>query len=531
MSTYNSYSRKNSCFPSQYRSQKQASICTNQGLIPNIKDNKNEKYSNNEMNDNESSNQSSLINYNFSLIPIKPVYDSLQQLNLPFSSIRTSISVPNPKMKNRLMNSEQLRHHIAGIKNTNMQYNMMIGGSPGGKNGGVNFYGAMNEVFGNQNISILNGDYINEFDNTVHIAPHPHHFTMPEKLVRAHRSHSRTNSPVRSSSKSRSKSSPKSKRKSSDSSRDNKRRSNKSSRNGNKSYDCYYDSDSDSYRGRSRNKNSKNSSNNRRRSNRSRSRSSSNTRESTGKSGRSTRRIKGKNNDNDDEKGKKGKGKIKRKDNLKRKEEDQYEMIGKMTLDICKLFFDDYEVEKKLDYPLGEIKYFGFKLSLSEPLLSIKQRKFLNPIAIEIVSAKAMPPKPITNKINYATIAPTYCKFSYIDNEKEYKCFEECRHENNKIIFNSIHLLLSGHIKEEELFNILLYKKLNIEIHDRDYEVPKDKRYISNKFDYVDSYRTTYIPNIVYGVASFSLAPLVTGATELTLTAPVETYYHTKGTL
>jgi len=32
----------------------------------------------------------------------------------------------------------------------------------------------------------------------------------------------------------------------------------------------------------------------------------------------------------------------------------------------------------------------------------------LNPIAIEIVSAKAMPPKPTTNKINYATIAQTY---------------------------------------------------------------------------------------------------------------------------
>jgi len=42
---------------------------------------------------------------------------------------------------------------------------------------------------------------------------------------------------------------------------------------------------------------------------------------------------------------------------------------------------------------------------------------------------------------------------------------EEHRQENNKIIFNSVHLLLTGHIKEEELFNSLLYKKLNIEVY------------------------------------------------------------------
>eukprot|EP00833_Pecoramyces_ruminatium_P017944 jgi/Orpsp1_1/1191976/evm.model.d7180000089769.1 len=212
----------------------------------------------------------------------------------------------------------------------------------------------------------------------------------------------------------------------------------------------------------------------------------------------------------------------------KRKEDDQYELIGKTTLDICKLFFDEIEAEKILEYSLGEIKHFGFKLSLSEPLLSIKQRKCLNPIAIEIVSAKAMPPKPSSNKINYAIVAPTYCKFSFLDSEKEYKCYEEYRQNNNKVVFNSVHLLLSGHIKENELFNYLLYKKLNIEIHDRDYEVPKEKKYISDKFDYNDSYRTTYIPNIIYGVASYSLAPLVTGIKELTLVSPVETNFHIK---
>ncbi|ORX43272.1 hypothetical protein BCR36DRAFT_586753 [Piromyces finnis] len=506
----NTNNRKSICIPNQLKLQKQIPSNINQGIIPNIKENKSEKNSNNEMDDNESSNQSSLINYNFSLIPIKPVYDSLQQLNFPFSNIRSTFSNYNSKYKNKFMNTEQLRNHISGNEN------MMIGGDINNR-----YNGGRNELWGNHHINILNGDYVNEFDNTIHIVPHPHHFMVPERYSRIHNSYSRGGSPIRSSSNNRSRSRTKSKKRNSNSKKDEEKKNSKSSKYGNKSYDCYYDEELYPRKGRSRSRSkSNNRSNNRSRNN---SRSRSNVRES----GIKNRRLK--NGNKDDKNNSKSKGSRKGRDKLsKRKEEDQYEMIGKMTLDICKLFFDEYEVEKKLDYPIGEVKYFGFKLSLSEPLLSKKQRKFLNPIAIEIVSAKSMPPKPTTNKVNYATIAPTYCKFSFIDNEKEYKCFEECRKENNKIIFNSVHLLLSGNIKEEDLFNTLVYKKLNIEIHDRDYEVPKDKKYISNKFDYVESYRTTYIPNIIYGVASFSLAPLVTGIKELTLTAPVETNYHIK---
>jgi len=329
-------------------------------------------------------------------------------------------------------------------------------------NSNTNYYGGINEMTGNQNINILTGDYINEFNNTVHIRPHPHHFSIPEKSTKTYQSYSRTDSPVRSSSKTHSKSNSKNKKNSNNkSNRPSKNKKstvdvdsddNDNDKNDNNSeFFDYYDEndDSKSYKKKSTHKKNKNSV-------KIKNKNKNNSERKTVKINKLTEKDKIKNKI-------KGQGRGKKKENFsKRKENDQYELIGKTTLDICKLFFDEYEVEKSLDYPLGEIKHFGFKLSLSEPLLSIKQRKYLNPIAIEIISAKSMPPKPNTNNINYARIAPTYCKFSFIDQEKEYKCFEEHRYENNKIIFNSVHLLLSGHIKEEELFNTLLYKKLNI---------------------------------------------------------------------
>jgi len=434
------------------------------------KENKNDEKNNNELEDEYSSNQSSLINYNFSLIPIKPVYDSLQQLNFPFKS---SFQIPI-RTKYPFMNYESMNQQHNPINN--------------------------NDIFGPNIFSNLSGDYFDEFNNTLHIRPHPHHFAIPEKATRKFRSYSKSQS--RSQSPTRKNNSKE--RKENNHSKTKKKRY--STDESDESNDEDYSTDESRGKSKSKKGYRKNSKSNR-------------TRSSSAKSSRISDKHIHKNKLK-----KKGKG-----DNLsKKKNEDQYELIGKTTLDICKLFFDECEVRKNIDYPLGEIKHFGFKLTLSEPLLSIKQRRCLNPIAVEIVSAKSMPPKPSTNQINYAMVAPTYCKFSYLDSEKEYKCLEEHRQENNKIIFNSVHLLLTGHIKEEELFNSLLYKKLNIEIHDRDYEVPKEKKYISNRFDYVESYRTTYMPNIVYGVASFSLAPLVTGIKELTLISPVKTNFHLK---
>ncbi|ORX84221.1 hypothetical protein BCR32DRAFT_266437 [Anaeromyces robustus] len=505
-------SRKSSFLQNQFKSSMNRPT-TNSFLSNSIKENKNEDNIV-EMND-DISNQSSLVNYNFSLIPIKPVYDSLQQLNIQFSNIRSSFSIPNSKIRN-INNNIKLSNNNEQLKNNkhlNRQYNIN------------NFYG-INDMFGNNNINFFTGDYINEFNNTVHIRPHPHHFLIPEKASRFFGSNTKPESHKRSSSKSQTRNGKKGNNNS------NKNKSSKYKDSDDEYYsDSDYDSDLDTYKGKNSKMNKKKKEKKDKKYKKDKKDNKDNKEKTqNNKYKRSSKYLTGKNKINEKGTGKeKGKLKGKNKDkSSNKKNDDQYELIWKSTFDIYKLFFDDIEIEKTLEYPLGEIKHFGFKLTLSEPLLSSNQRKFLNPIAIEIVSAKSMPPKPCTTNINYAMVAPTYCKFSFFDSEKEYKCYEEHRQENNKIIFNSVHLLLSGHIKEEELFDILLYKKLNIEIHDRDYEVPKEKKYISNKFDYIDSYRTTYIPNVIYGVASYSLAPLVTGVKELTLISPVETNFHHK---
>ena len=150
------------------------------------------------MDDNNSSNQSSLVNYNFSLIPIKPVYDSLQQLNIQFSNIHNL----NSRYKNKYLNS--------GNNNINgNEYNIM---NKNNKNMlAENNYGVLNEIYRNQNFNILTGDYINEYNNTLHIIPHPHHFTIPEKAAKVY--HSMTNSFTKKSSKPSTKSNSKNKKK------------------------------------------------------------------------------------------------------------------------------------------------------------------------------------------------------------------------------------------------------------------------------------------------------------------------------
>jgi len=371
----------------------------------------------------------------------------------------------------------------------------------------------------------LPGDYIDEFDYTIHIRPHPHHFSIPEKTVKALSSHSRSTSPVRSHinySKNKNFNTPTQKSKKKKNSNENDENNYENNINA-KQRERKINNENNKINKSNKKDDKNNFTENDRKINKSK---------STDNSEFETKSSTNKNNKVPKEDIKINKSKINGKFNndifSKRKEEDEYKLIWKTTLDITKLFFDENEVEKILDYSVGEIKQFGFKLSLSEPLLSTKQRDCLNPIAIEIISAKSMPPKPSSKKINYAMVAPTYCKFTFLDTEKEYKCNEKRRQDNNKVIFNSVHMLLSGHIKDEELINNLLYKKLNIEIHDRDYEVPKEKKYISEKFDYIENFRTTYIPNIIYGVASYSLAPLLTGIKELTLTSPVETNFHIK---
>jgi len=492
-----SYNRKSSSSQSHMKQLVKPLNNLNSNYKQQKVDNKINEIYNNEMDDDYYSNQSSLINYNFSLIPIKPVYDSLQQLNYQF---RNSFQISN-----YIKNNEQVKNLYEGNKHLKDQQLTN------------NNYRNNEDRFQNK-FNILPNDYIDLLTNTIRIKPHPHHFLIPEKIIKTYRSYSRSNSPIRSNNNNNNSMNKKNK---------NNLKNNEHIKKNEKNNDYNDYSDSDNYdsdynnlknNGRKNrnksckiikksNKNGKNGENKKI--------TKTNTKESTTK--KKTEKDKSKKNK-----------KSKKENPLKRKEDDKYELIGKTTIDICKLFFDEFEVEKILEYPLGEIKHFGFKLSLSEPLLSIKQKRCLNPIAIEIVSAKSMPPKPSTNKINYAIVAPTYCKFSFLESEKEYKCYEEYRQNNNKVVFNSVHLLLSGYIKENELFNYLLYKKLNIEIHDRDYEVPKEKKYISDKFDYIDSYRTTYIPNIIYGLASYSLAPLVTGIKELTLISPVETNFHIK---
>jgi len=262
------------------------------------KENKNDEKNNNELEDEYSSNQSSLINYNFSLIPIKPVYDSLQQLNFPFKS---SFQIPI-RTKYPFMNYESMNQQHNPINN--------------------------NDIFGPNIFSNLSGDYFDEFNNTLHIRPHPHHFAIPEKATRKFRSYSksqsRSQSPTRkNNSKERKENNhSKTKKKKKKSKKKKKRYSTDESDESNDE-----DYSTDESRGKSKSKKGyrKNSKSNR-------------TRSSSAKSSRISDKHIHKNKLK-----KKGKG-----DNLsKKKNEDQYELIGKTTLDICKLFFDECEVRKK----------------------------------------------------------------------------------------------------------------------------------------------------------------------------------------
>lgn len=297
------------------------------------KENQNDETFNNEIEVDYSSNQSSLVNYNFSLIPIKPVYDSLQQLNFQF---RNSFQIPNHS-KYQITNNEQ-------IKNINDNNKYLKGHQQHNNLNGINTnYFGINEIIGQNNINILAGDYINEFTNTVHIRPHPHHFTIPEKVSRSYKSYSRSCSPTRSND---------------NHSKDKKGKNNLNKsekiKKKNKNYDDDSDdSNSDDYESYDNNiKNRKKANKNKNKKINDKSNKNVNNGKNNGKINNNMKSLSNakkynKSIEKETEKGKsKKKNRNKNEGFSKRKEDDQYELIGKTTLDICKLFFDEIEAEK-----------------------------------------------------------------------------------------------------------------------------------------------------------------------------------------
>ncbi|KAH6565514.1 hypothetical protein BASA50_003637 [Batrachochytrium salamandrivorans] len=205
----------------------------------------------------------------------------------------------------------------------------------------------------------------------------------------------------------------------------------------------------------------------------------------------------------------------------KRKGEYTHVAIGKVVLDIARLYFDVLEVKEGVGSSVDGLEKCNVSLKLDCPLLSEDQAIRLNPMCITIDSVNGMPNRPVSYSSLDETCLPVKAIFRMINDSIVHSSTIINQPRGSCMTFDSHHLILAGLIDASRLHDEILKFPLLIEIHDRDYQLPKDLEKITKDLRNDGLISQSANPINPYGVASFSLLNLYTEETEFHLSSPI----------
>ncbi|KAI9219302.1 hypothetical protein BC828DRAFT_173760 [Blastocladiella britannica] len=186
---------------------------------------------------------------------------------------------------------------------------------------------------------------------------------------------------------------------------------------------------------------------------------------------------------------------------------DHHTHVGSIFVDVSFFFVGDIHAKSGLEGKVDGLQDAEVGVSLSAPLLTARQEESLNPLVITVQSVENLPDRPLSFEQLHRLCHPVYTRFAFLDQPASRHKARLSLIQQRNLRFDSRHVILTGLHDEDELRDFFLHSKLVVELHDRD----KKGSGNDEKLALVQS----------FGVARFSLAELVAGATLLSMTASV----------
>ncbi|KAJ3366920.1 hypothetical protein GGF31_007721 [Allomyces arbusculus] len=189
---------------------------------------------------------------------------------------------------------------------------------------------------------------------------------------------------------------------------------------------------------------------------------------------------------------------------------DQHTHVGSIFVDPSFFFLGEIHATGRLETKVEGLQDAEVGVSLSGPLLTHRQQESLNPMVITVQTIENLPDQPLSYDTLRKKCHPVYTRFAFADQPATRHKSRAAVPQQKLIRLDSRHVLLTGLHDDDELREFFLHNRLEVELHDRDKKgaLGQDKQ-------------ETLAPIQSYGVARFSLAELVAGATYLSMKAPV----------
>ncbi|KAJ3022908.1 hypothetical protein HKX48_004952 [Thoreauomyces humboldtii] len=201
-----------------------------------------------------------------------------------------------------------------------------------------------------------------------------------------------------------------------------------------------------------------------------------------------------------------------------KKVEIKHELRARIELDVSDLFWGSLNVAGETQERIEGLNFCRVNMTLSAPLLSKAQEESLNPLSITVLSAESMPDKPMPYSELSRLCNPIFTRFHFFSDPHTHQSVTS-QPRGRRTAFNTRHLVLAGLLDEDALREDLLRKKLTIQIHDRELKVSKELQKMEQDFGgFTD---TATLPSGPFGVATFSLQELATGATNVEMITPI----------
>ncbi|KAI9159320.1 hypothetical protein H9P43_008660 [Blastocladiella emersonii ATCC 22665] len=193
---------------------------------------------------------------------------------------------------------------------------------------------------------------------------------------------------------------------------------------------------------------------------------------------------------------------------------DQHTHVGSIFVDLSFFFLGEIHAKGALERRIEGMQDAEVGVSLSGPLLTPRQEESLNPMVITVQGVENLPDRPLAYDQLRRICHPVYTRFAFLDHPAARHRSRASAAHQRAVRLDSRHVILTGLHDEDALRDYFLHSKLTVELHDRDKKSSSGAAANNPEQDKL-------APIQSYGVARFSLAELVAGATSLSMKASV----------